>query len=266
MYRISEFSKITNLTVKALRYYDEQGILRPSLRGENKYRFYSDADFRKAVMVALLRSLDFSIAEIREITENCQSPEDLPYYLSEKQAMIAAHIRQEKDLIARIGLHLQSQEKKAGSMNYQVEIREFAPAAVISVRFRGKYGDVGKHIGALYRAAKGDAAGAPFSCYYDGDYREEADIELCVPTRKPLVGGRGLTAKTLPKIRAVCVTHMGNYETLNLAYKTVLDYAREHRLNCGLPSRETYRKGPGMIFKGNPEKYVTEIAVPIEEE
>ena len=63
MYRISEFSKITNLTVKALRYYDEQGILVPSHRdSQNGYRYYSEEDFKRAQLVALLRSFEFSIS------------------------------------------------------------------------------------------------------------------------------------------------------------------------------------------------------------
>jgi effector-binding domain-containing protein len=57
-----------------------------------------------------------------------------------------------------------------------------------------------------------------------------------------------------------------SYETLNLAYKAVLDYAKEHSLECKLPSSEIYHKGPGMIFRGNPNKYVTEIVIPIEQE
>jgi hypothetical protein len=42
MYKISDFSKITNLSVKALRYYDEEGILTPSCRDSaTGYRYYS---------------------------------------------------------------------------------------------------------------------------------------------------------------------------------------------------------------------------------
>ena len=35
--------------------------------------------------------------------------------------------------------------------------------------------------------------------------------------------------------------------------------AKEHDYGVILPSREIYLKGPGMIFRGNPKKYVTEI-------
>ena len=45
MYKIGEFSKITGLTVKALRYYDEQEILVPSIRCDFSYRIYCEQDF-----------------------------------------------------------------------------------------------------------------------------------------------------------------------------------------------------------------------------
>ena len=148
-------------------------------------------------------------------------------------------------------------------MNYKVELKEFEALTVAAIRFKGKYSDVGKYFGAIYKEAKGKTCGEPFCYYYDDDYKEEADIEACIPT-KGLVTGTNVIAKQLPKIRAICTTHTGSYETLNLAYKAVMDYAKEHSLTSVLPYREIYHKGPGMIFRGNPNKYVTEIVIPIE--
>lgn len=150
-------------------------------------------------------------------------------------------------------------------MEYKIECKSLKPVAVLSVRFQGRYSDVGKYIGALYREAGGKADGAPFCCYYDDDYKETADIELCLPT-KTLLHSTQAIAKELPAVDVICTTHTGSYETLNLAYKAVLDYARANHLECLLPSREIYRKGPGMIFKGNPNRYVTEILIPVREE
>lgn len=263
MYRIGEFSKITNLTVKALRYYDEQGILKPSFRAENSYRYYDEDDFKRACLIFLLRNLDFSISEIKDIVAHYDSSEDLSFYLSEKQAMIAEKIKKEKELIEKIGFYLKPKEMEVRNLNYKIEKKEFDPVTVLTIRFKGKYSDVGNYIGTIYKEAKGKASGEPFSCYYDDDFKEEADIELCVPA-KGLVTGTHINSKQLPKIKAICTTHIGSYKTLNYAYKALLDYAKEHNIECKLPSREIYHKGPGMIFKGNPNKYITEIVIPIE--
>lgn len=65
MYRIGQFSKISGLTVKALRYYDQENILQPTFRNEdNQYRYYNEEDLKKSQLIKSLRSLDFSIMEI----------------------------------------------------------------------------------------------------------------------------------------------------------------------------------------------------------
>jgi DNA-binding transcriptional MerR regulator len=265
MYKISEFSKITNLTVKALRYYDEERILTPSYRDEsNSYRYYNDNDFRKAEFIVLLKSLDFSISEIKEILTNCESETDLSYYLEEKKNQILGNIAKENSLIKKIGLHIKSKKLEESNMDYQIEVKVFDPVTVASIRFKGKYRDVGKYIGTIYKVVKNNAAGAPFNLYYDAEYKEEADIEICVPTKKIIQDTR-ITAKRLDAIKAISTTHKGSYDSLNLAYKALLDYANKNNLTCKTPSREVYIKGPGMIFRGNENSYITEIIIPFEE-
>lgn len=266
MYKISDFSKITNLTVKALRYYDEEKILTPSYRHEeNSYRYYDENDFKKAELIVLFRNLDFSISEIRDVLTNCENISDLSYYLEEKKNMIERKIDEEKEIIRKIDLCIPLKHMEEKCMDYKIEVKEFQPVTVATIRFKGKYSDVGEYFGKLYKAVKGNSSGKPFSCYYDAEFKEEADIELCVPTTK-LISDTSITAKKLPAIKAICTTHIGSYETLNLAYKALFDYASSHNVKCIIPSREVYIKGPGIIFKGNPNKFVTEIILPFESE
>ncbi|QGU96337.1 MerR family transcriptional regulator [Clostridium bovifaecis] len=265
MYKISEFSKITTLTIKALRYYDEQGILQPSCRTKNNYRMYDNNDFEKAKMIVLLRKLKFSIAEIKDVLNNCSDKVELQCYLLEKKSMIAKEIEKEKTLIKEINRYISPNKNvEVNSMNYEFQVRNIAAIKVISVRFKGSYCDIGKYIKLLYKSAKNHAAGAPMNLYYDDEYKENADIELCIPV-SGLISRGDIVVKKLPQINALCTTHIGSYETINLAYKSIIDYANEKGLIMNLPSREVYRKGPGMIFKGNPEKYVTEIIIPIKQ-
>ena len=42
-----------------------------------------------------------------------------------------------------------------------------------------------------------------------------------------------------------------------------MKYVKQNGYALTLPTREVYLKGPGMIFRGNPKKYVTEIQLPI---
>ncbi|MBZ9689613.1 MerR family transcriptional regulator [Clostridium estertheticum] len=264
MYKIGDFSKITNLTVKALRYYDEENILNPSYRcEENSYRFYDDNDFKKAELIVLLRELNFSISEIKDVMNICEDKADLSYILEEKKDMVNKNIMEEKALLKKISLYIKPNLLEDDGVNYIIQVKDIPAIKVAAIRYKGKYSDCGKHMGRIYKAIKGDAKGEPFNCYYDGEYKEEADIETCVPISKQVYDSV-VTIVELPQIRAVSTIHNGTYESINMAYKAIFDYAKGKNISCLTPSREIYIKGPGMIFKGNSKNYITEVIIPIE--
>src|SRR5262249_43355341 len=68
MFTIGEFSRITGLTVKTLRFYHEAGVLAPSfVDPQSGYRYYDRAQVQAARIIAFLRSLDLSLDDIKEI-------------------------------------------------------------------------------------------------------------------------------------------------------------------------------------------------------
>ena len=67
--------------------------------------------------------------------------------------------------------------------------------------------------------------------------------------------------RTLPACRCVSAMHIGPYEELSSSYKAVTDFIVSHQFTTIIPSREIYHKGPGMLLKGNPQKYETEILI-----
>lgn len=264
MYKISQFSKISDLTVKALRYYDKEGILSPSFRDEeNQYRYYNDADFEKARLIKYLRSLDFSIMEIREILETAETENDLAFILREKIKIIEKNISKEKELIRKISKGLPAYETKQPALSYKIDVTDVKEMLAATIRFTGRYSDLGKYVPLLYQAVKGCKTGRHFNCYYDDACVEQADIELCLPV-KCRITHPSVTCKKLPGIKALRTLHYGSYDTLYLAYKSVFAYANANNYKILVPTREVYLKSPGMIFKGNPANYTTEILLPFE--
>ena len=65
--RIKQFSELTNLPTKTIRYYEDIGLLPPPKRMGNGYRDYDEADVDRARFIAGARSLDFSLDDIQEI-------------------------------------------------------------------------------------------------------------------------------------------------------------------------------------------------------
>ena len=67
---ISRVAKLTGVTVRTLRYYDEIGLLKPSQVTEAGYRVYDDADLEVLQQILFFRELDFSLEDIRKIMQN----------------------------------------------------------------------------------------------------------------------------------------------------------------------------------------------------
>lgn len=264
MYKIGEFSKITNLTVKTLHYYDSEGILTPSIRAENQYRYYNEEDYERAQLIILLKELDFSIAEIKELLTQYDDVEDLSYFLNEKKIMIQDQIKQKKQTLAKFESYTSPIHSKKETMTYEIVEKEISSMLIAYIPFKGKYQDVGPLYSTLFKAVKGKGVGTIFNLYYDEDYKESATLDVCIPVSSSVITN-GVETKSLPAIKGISLTHTGSYDSLHYAYKALLDYANQHNLILDTPSREIYHKGPGMIFRGNPNKYVTELIIPIKE-
>ena len=151
-------------------------------------------------------------------------------------------------------------------MEYQIEVRDIEPIRVAFLQYKGIATEANKFFPNVFKSIQGKTNGAPFFCYYMIDQETKiGEMELCVPTAET-PDGNGITVKDMPRIKAVCVAHVGSYETMQHAYEEIDRYARENRLILQPPFREVYIKGPGMLLKGNSDKYITEILFPIKEE
>ena len=69
-YTSGEFAKKANVSIRTIRYYDKQGLLKPAGMSEAGYRLYTDSDFAKLQKILSLKYLGFSLDEIRSITIN----------------------------------------------------------------------------------------------------------------------------------------------------------------------------------------------------
>lgn len=67
-YTSGQFAKKAHVTLRAIRYYDKQNILKPSARTVAGARLYTDADLAKLQQILLLKYLGFSLEDIREMT------------------------------------------------------------------------------------------------------------------------------------------------------------------------------------------------------
>ena len=82
--KIKEVCEQTNLTRRAVRFYEEKGLIRPTVTQGNDYRDYSPEDVQRLRLVARLREYRFSVEQIRRLLE---SP-------GERAAVFSEHLRE----------------------------------------------------------------------------------------------------------------------------------------------------------------------------
>jgi effector-binding domain-containing protein len=150
-----------------------------------------------------------------------------------------------------------------GETSFEIQERVIEPVLVAGIRMTGFYSDCGKGFKQLGRKVGRHISGKPMCLFYDGEYREgDANFEPCMPIRK-LVDVEGVDVRELAGGRCLSLMHLGPYDQLRESYAKLRDYVQAHGCNVSLPTREIYHKGPGMIFWGNPAKYLTEIQFPL---
>lgn len=267
MLSIGEFSRVTQLTVKALRLYHEKGLLIPDqIDLDSRYRYYRSSAIEKALTIKQLKDLGFSLGEIKKILHECRDDQHMVALVEAKLKSIDDSIRLYKEMKQNLSLFLQrAAEDNPGTGDYEalpeIKTEDIPTALVCSIRFKGRYRDVGQYFGVLSRACGRLTLGKPFSLYYDDGYKEDgADIEACVPVRKT-VKAEGVQCRKVAGGKAVTVVHRGPYQELGGSYRQLYEYCRKNQLDRRVPIREEYLKGPGMIFRGNPRKYLTKLII-----
>ena len=64
---VKELSSMTGVSVQTLHYYDRTSLLKPSLRQDNGYRLYSEADLQKLQQIIALKFFNFELKDIQKL-------------------------------------------------------------------------------------------------------------------------------------------------------------------------------------------------------
>jgi DNA-binding transcriptional MerR regulator/DNA gyrase inhibitor GyrI len=269
MFSIGEFSKITGLTVKTLRFYHERGVLVPArVDAGSGYRSYDQRNVDTARTVVALRDCGFSLDEVAAILRDHSDEADILQFLAQRKQALAERIARDRDVANVIDQIIQRESEAREIMKqttFEIEEKSLPALLVAGIRMQGRYDECGQAFARLGRAVGRFVCGKPLCLYYDGEYRDvDADFEPCLPVRQP-VQADGISVREIPGGRCVSLIHRGPYNELGRSYQRLIGCVRDRAYAMQLPTREVYLKGPGMIFKGNPRKYLTEIQVLIHE-
>jgi effector-binding domain-containing protein len=266
-YQIGDFSRISRLSVKTLRFYHECGLLEPKyIEKDSGYRFYDGESLERARIINSLKELDFALKDIKEMLDHCGEDSELLSHMVEKHRDISRKITDFQEMQRKLEVFIQQttqEEVEMKESNNEITIKTVPEKLIASVRFKGRYQEIGNYLKKLYKACGRYVNGNPFSLYYDNEYKDEdADMEICLPVKSP-VGDDEVGNRVLAASRVVAVIHIGPYETIGESYKVIFDNINSNKLQVCGPVREVYLKGPGLILPRSPKKFATEIQMPM---
>ena len=268
-FSIGEFSIITKLSIRSLRFYHDKGLLIPAAIDEfTGYRYYDSNNVETARIIKLLRSYEFSLKDIKDILDSCEESEDLIEHLKEKLLDIKTKISQYKKISHAIETTIQYERENAmtNKTSFEIEEKQLDTILIAGYRMKGRYDEVGKGFSILGKKFGRHINGKPMTLYFDSEYKEEgADFEPSFPIRKGQPS-EGIEVRELPGGKCVSLIHKGPWDKLGDSYERIMSYIKEKGYETVIPSREIYLKGPGIILKGNPKNYLTEIQILIKAE
>ena len=262
---IGRFSQLTRLTVKALRHYDETGLLRPAaVDPDTGYRYYSLAQSVDAERIRALRLLQMPLEEIRAIL-NERDPARRRQMLDAHRSRLEGQIAGYQHLLGAL-TRLLSEE--GWPMEYEVRTKRVVAQPIASIRTRTSiaelpavmarsYGEIFGYLGELGVRP----AGAPFSIYHDPEFKEEdVDVEIGVPVAERVPPRGRISGGELPEGTVAYTLHVGSYDEIGAAYRALAAWIQSHGHEFAGPPREVSLTDPAQTREAD---YRTELNWPI---
>lgn len=265
MFKIGEFSALTRISVKTLRYYDEMGLLRPAhVDGFTSYRYYSAQQLPRLHRILALKDLGFTLDQIGKALDSDITLQELRGMVTLRRLEQETRVREEQERLTRLETLIKFMEQES-TMSADIVIKEVTPEWIVSVRETiANYPSVG----ALYPKVMGQtgnscASGLPIAIWHDMEHKEsDVDAEAGFLLKQPLENHGSTNMYQLPAATVASFMHHGAYNRLDQAYQNVLRWIEGNHYQVAGPFRELYHYCAQPVRQDD-ESYVTEIQVPV---
>lgn len=263
---IGRFSRMSRLSIKALRLYDEQGLLAPWwVDPESGYRYYRASQARRAEAIRVLRMVDMPLDQIRELLSD-EDPESTVKRLAMHRERLTERVAEQERMLRFLERLI---ERGGTIVPYEIITKQVPDQHVASLTMTTGMATIGEDIaagfatlmGALTRTAN-QPAGAPFIIYHDViDEQTDGDVEICIPVRAgTLAGHDDVDVKAVPGATVAATTHRGPYGEVAPAYHTVTGWIQDHGHQIAGPPREIYLNDPRLVIA---DDLLTEVQFPL---
>lgn len=266
--KIGEFSRLMQTTVKTLRHYEQIGLLLPDEVDEaTGYRYYRMEQMQRLNAIKDLKSLGFSLDEIKDIYDDDTHTPSLEIL----EAKIDDCRRQLRELEQRrLRLAELADSRKQLLIMEKFSIQSLPEIIVASHREVVENYDA---IGAMCVNAIGPEMqrlgckcpppGYCFTIEHDKEYKpKDIDIEYCEQVEEAGEDSAIITFKRLPAVpTALCMKHVGPYDRFYQSYVELFKYAEEQGYQIAGAPRTCYIDG--CWNQEDPEKWLSLIQLPV---
>jgi DNA-binding transcriptional MerR regulator len=268
MLKIGDFSRLSQVSVDALRHYDTLGLLKPTeVDPFTGYRYYAFHQLGRLNRILALKDLGLSLEQIGTMLEGEVSAEQLKGMFKLKRAEIALHIEAEHERLARVEARLRQIDMEGQVPNSEVVIKDVRPQLVASLRrvmpSHTKIIPLYEELLA-YGAEHNIAQALPITLWRDEGYREQdVDTEVCVVLKAPIPAGGDVKVYELPGGSMASIVHNGAYNTMPQAYSALNAWLDANPYRITGSARELYHYSQAPL-RFDDDSYVTEIQIPVE--
>ena len=270
MLKIGEFSKLSRVSVRMLRHYDQKGLLTPSeIDQMTGYRYYSENQLSQVFRITALKDLGFSLAAIREILTIYEDREALDAYLKVREAELTA-LWEDTTQKLRLLETARKRLRKDDNMKYNVTVKTLPERYAACVRMTIPSYEAE---GILWKTLCDETdhmhliPDDPCYCsvlFHDNEYKE-ANVD--VEAQKTVKGSYPDTAhvkfRTLPAVTVASCTFRGPYEKIGEVYAAIAAWIADNGYECDGPMFNIYHVSPHETQ--NPDEFVTEVCFPVRE-
>ena len=262
MYKIGEFSTMSKTTIKTLRYYEKEGLLKPVYVDlDTGYRYYETSQLVELSKIISLRQIGLSIKDIKSILNGKNIKEILTIRKKELEENLILFNTQ----LSKINYLLEDK-----NMKNEIFTKEI-PSYIVYYQ-EGLISDFSKIPEFVLQAGSACHKANPrikcvtpdycYISYLDGEYKEkDIKIRYAQAVEKTGVETDKIKFMKTNPITAVCIYHKGSYENLRDSYNIILKYIEDNGYEIIDNVRECYIDG--CWNKDNVEDYLTEIQFPV---
>jgi predicted transcriptional regulator YdeE len=269
MFKIGDFSKLAQVSIKTLRYYGEIGLIKPAwIDRYTGYRYYTVEQLPRLNRIVALKDLGFSLEQVKLILQEDLSAEQLRGMMRMKQVELEHHIQEEQSRLDRVEARLRQILREGALPTYDVVLKRIPTLQVFGIR---QVVSSKQHLPNLFTKLNRcldeqnlvlRPGCAPLAIYYDTEYEEKnLDVEAAAPISQPSHKSSRALTHELPGVEQMaCVIHQGELQEISNAYNALLIWIETNGYRVIGHNREVYLHRTAS--ETEPVSQVTEVQVP----